>query len=552
MTKFRVIVITLIIIFLFSVTSIVYFYTDLLWFNALGFQSIFTKIILVKLATGLAFGLFSWLFLVANILIARRLAPKLYYLTPNLSLQSIIQQVKPYMDRFFTPILFAGSLVLSAIIGLGMASQWDIWLGYFNQVTSPIKDPLFHHSISFYFFTMPILENLQQFAFFILFITILVSLAIHLLDGSIVHGLGRQTFAPHVKAHLSWLAGLLMLDLATMWYLNIFNLLYSPTGNVVYGASFTDVNAVMPSLKILVVISIISAIILLINIVLKGWRLPIIALSLTGAVWLLALNVYPALIQAYQVSPNEIAKEKPYIKLNIAGTRNAYNLNHIKAKPFPALNNLDPNKIAANKATLENISSRLGIDISEFGDLAIKSTKDIAIPMKCGVIMSSAVISKKNAGEKIENILMAVCNSVVRNFLNLTSKGKSLEEPIVFQGMTAHNKGLVKAFEETLKKKITIPSKPEAMGAFGMAILTQEEMDGKKTNFNADKLGIAKKNKIKINHCNKDCISCGVCYNSLPKYFISLPNGKSECIKNEVDESDVKKMKEVASLCPQN
>lgn len=355
MTKFRAIILALIILFLFSITSIVFFYTDLLWFSSLGFRSIFTKIILAKLITGLAFGVFSWIFLFANILLARRLAPKLYYLTPNLSLQSLIQQVKPYLDRFFTPILIVGSLVLSFLIGLGMSNQWDAWLRLFNQELSPVKDPLFNHSISFYFFTLPALESLQNYFFFIIFITILVAITIHVLDGSIVPGLGRQTFAPHVKAHLSWLAGLLMLDLAFMWYLRIYNLLYAPTGNIVYGASYTDVKAVMPALKILVAVGIIAALILLINIALKGWRLPILALSLTGAVWLLALNIYPALIQAYKVAPNEIAREKPYIKLNISGTRAAYNLNKIKAKPFPALTNLDLNMIAANKATLDNI-----------------------------------------------------------------------------------------------------------------------------------------------------------------------------------------------------
>lgn len=355
MTKFRAIILALIILFLFSITSIVFFYTDLLWFSSLGFRSIFTKIILAKLITGLAFGVFSWIFLFANILLARRLAPKLYYLTPNLSLQSLIQQVKPYLDRFFTPILIVGSLVLSFLIGLGMSNQWDAWLRLFNQELSPVKDPLFNHSISFYFFTLPALESLQNYFFFIIFITILVAITIHVLDGSIVPGLGRQTFAPHVKAHLSWLAGLLMLDLAFMWYLRIYNLLYAPTGNIVYGASYTDVKAVMPALKILVAVGIIAALILVINIALKGWRLPILALSLTGAVWLLALNIYPALIQAYKVTPNEIAREKPYIKLNISGTRAAYNLNKIKAKPFPALTNLDLNMIAANKATLDNI-----------------------------------------------------------------------------------------------------------------------------------------------------------------------------------------------------
>lgn len=197
-------------------------------------------------------------------------------------------------------------------------------------------------------------------------------------------------------------------------------------------------------------------------------------------------------------------------------------------------------------ATLENISSRLGIKIEEFGDIAIKSDKDIIMPMKCGVLMSSAVTSKKNAGEKIENILMAVCDSVARNFLDLTAKGKSLKEPIVFQGMTAHNKGLVKSLEKFIGKKIIIPNKPELMGAFGMAIITKEEMKSKST-FNFNKI-----DTIKITHNNHECIGCGICYNSLPKYFKQIEDGKSICIKEEVDKEDVKDVKEVASLCPKN
>lgn len=355
MSRLRAAIIIIIILFFISLTSIVFFYTDWLWFGEVGYRAVFIKIIAARFLTGLTFGAVFFFFLIINIIIARRLAPKLYYLTPQISLQAIIQQIKPFVDRFFMPIAFGGSLAAAFFIGLGMSSQWETWLRYFNQASSNIRDPIFNRSLSFYFFSLPALENLQAFFFMTVLVTTLVSAAIHLLDGGIVPGLGRQTFAPHVKAHLSWLAGLFMLDLAVKWYLDIYNLLYSPTGRVVFGASYTDINAVMPSLRLLVAISIVAAAIFLINIFVRGWRPPIAALTLLALTWLLAANIYPALVQAYRVSPNEIARERPYIKLNIANTRRAYNLDNISEKSFPVEFNLDLNKLATNRATTDNI-----------------------------------------------------------------------------------------------------------------------------------------------------------------------------------------------------
>jgi len=199
--------------------------------------------------------------------------------------------------------------------------------------------------------------------------------------------------------------------------------------------------------------------------------------------------------------------------------------------------------------TLDNVSTRLGIDITEFGDLALKSKKNISFPMKCGVMMGTEVVQKKNAGEKVEDILRASCDAVVRNFLNLTSKGKDLKEQIVFQGMTAYNKGLIKAFEENLGKKIIIPHQPELRGAFGTALFTQEEMAGKESTFNE---GVRTIKKAKIKHNDKGCIACGACYRSLPKYFKSLKDKKSKNIKTEIDEKDLEKVKEIIRFCPVN
>ncbi len=355
MSNLRAFLIALAIILFISLTSIVTIYTDFLWFNDVGYENVFTKTVVTKILTGLVFGGFFWIFVTVNIVVARRLAPKLYYLTPKLSFRAVIQQIKPYVDKYFTVIFLFASLTLAFIIGVAMSTQWELWLKYFNQVSAGVKDPIFKLDISFYFFSLPALESLIAYFFTVILLTAIISIAIHFLDGAIVPDGGNDMFAPHVKAHLSWLAALLALDLAGYWTLKIYNLLYSPTGNIVFGASYTDVNATMPALRILIVISIIAAVLFLVNIYFRGLRLPLIAIGMIGVTWIFAANVYPAFVQSYSVAPNELSREKPYIKNNIAFTRKAYNLDKISEHKFPALNNLEISGLAANQGTLENV-----------------------------------------------------------------------------------------------------------------------------------------------------------------------------------------------------
>ena len=355
MSNLRAFLIALAIILFISLTSIVTIYTDFLWFNDVGYENVFTKTVVTKILTGLVFGGFFWIFVTVNIVVARRLAPKLYYLTPKLSFRAVIQQIKPYVDKYFTVIFLFASLTLAFIIGVAMSTQWELWLKYFNQVSAGVKDPIFKLDISFYLFSLPALESLIAYFFTVILLTAIISIAIHFLDGAIVPDGGNDMFAPHVKAHLSWLAALLALDLAGYWTLKIYNLLYSPTGNIVFGASYTDVNATMPALRILIVISIIAAVLFLVNIYFRGLRLPLIAIGMIGVTWIFAANVYPAFVQSYSVAPNELSREKPYIKNNIAFTRKAYNLDKISEHKFPALNNLEISGLAANQGTLENV-----------------------------------------------------------------------------------------------------------------------------------------------------------------------------------------------------
>ena len=129
---------------------------------------------------------------------------------------------------------------------------------------------------------------------------------------------------------------------------------------------------------------------------------------------------------------------------------------------------------AGTGSFLDHQASRLGIPIEDFGDYAIKSKNPLSIAGRCTVFAESDMIHKQNAGFSKEDIIAGLCDSLVRNYLNNLSKGKELDEPVVFQGGVSYNKGIVQAFERHLGCKVLVPKYNVLMGALGMAILVRD------------------------------------------------------------------------------
>ena len=129
---------------------------------------------------------------------------------------------------------------------------------------------------------------------------------------------------------------------------------------------------------------------------------------------------------------------------------------------------------AGTGSFLDHQAARLGIPIEQFGDYAVRSNNPVSIAGRCTVFAESDMIHKQNAGFSKEDIIAGLCDSLVRNYLNNLSKGKELEEPMVFQGGVSFNKGIVEAFERHLGVKVIVPKYNVLMGALGMAILVRD------------------------------------------------------------------------------
>lgn len=131
---------------------------------------------------------------------------------------------------------------------------------------------------------------------------------------------------------------------------------------------------------------------------------------------------------------------------------------------------------AGTGSFLDQQASRLSIDIEGFGERALQSKKSVRIAGRCGVFAESDMIHKQQMGYPVEDILMGLCEALVRNYLNNVGKGKKIEDPIVFQGGVAANIGIKKAFERVLGTIVQVPPHHEVMGAIGAAILAEETM----------------------------------------------------------------------------
>jgi predicted CoA-substrate-specific enzyme activase len=132
---------------------------------------------------------------------------------------------------------------------------------------------------------------------------------------------------------------------------------------------------------------------------------------------------------------------------------------------------------AGTGSFLDHQSQRLGIPIEEFGSYALRSEKGAQIAGRCGVFAESDMIHKQQMGYAAEDIIMGLCESLVRNYLNNLAKGKEIVGPVVFQGGVAANAGMKRAFEDALRTEVLIPRYHHVMGALGSAILAKEHLE---------------------------------------------------------------------------
>lgn len=336
-------------------TALSGFFVDVLFFREVGFSDVFWGILQTRFLLALVFGLVFFAALYANLLIVRRFTPRFRPLTLE---QEILDRYRMAAEPYLRWLLPAFALLVAFFVGLGVTTQWRAFLLWRNAggVEFGVVDPELGRDAAFYVFSLPWLKFVQGWLFSALVgITVITALA-HYLWGGIrpqAQALGEKV-TPQVKAHLSVLLGLILLVKAWGYYLGTFDLLTSPRG-VVAGASFTDVKAQLPALRILIFIAIACAVLFFVNIRLRGWALPVIAVGLLALVSVVAGAAYPAFVQRFRVAPQELQRERPYIVRNIEATRAAFGLDRIATEQRTVAASVTSSAVQDNATTVSNI-----------------------------------------------------------------------------------------------------------------------------------------------------------------------------------------------------
>jgi uncharacterized membrane protein (UPF0182 family) len=312
--------------------SIAELYTEVLWFNELGYAPVLWTRIGAAWAIRLAAAILAAALAFLNLgAVVRRYGP--VQLRREYGNLEIVEQVPARW-------LVVGAITTSALAGWWLASlafggQAALaTLAWIRQVPWGITDPLFERDLSFFVFALPTYYRIIDFLLVTtLWCTVLVSLS-YLLVGGIRWRDKILRIESHVRLHLIVLGTALVLLLGVRYWLGRYGLLLEGNG-IGGGIGYTDIQARLPARQALAILALCCAATLIFGAWYRSWVAPATGVAFLGLGALAIGRVYPALIQKFTVEPNQFVKEAPYIGWNVEFTRRAYGLQRLERRPFP-------------------------------------------------------------------------------------------------------------------------------------------------------------------------------------------------------------------------
>jgi uncharacterized membrane protein (UPF0182 family) len=326
-------------------------YIDWLWFQEVGYTQVFTISLFYKLILGFSAGAFLSLMLYVNLKVAA-VTPTGFRFS---RIENVIELPPPdLIDPLLRRLLLPGSLFVGLIAAPQGVANWQRLPLFLNPASFNLPDPLFGFDISFYVFRLPMFQAAYHWLMFALALTTVATAAVYLLYRGIQYGPQGLFLSERARTHLLMLVALLFAVKAAGYFLEAFDLVYSARG-AAFGASYADVYANLPALRLLTLLSLVAAALSVTQIYRPGFRYIILGIGALVVVHLVGLNLYPSLLQRFRVVPNEVDAERPFIERNIKFTRLAYGLDKIESTEFPAEEQLTAANLKRNDSTIKNI-----------------------------------------------------------------------------------------------------------------------------------------------------------------------------------------------------
>lgn len=345
------------------------FFPELLWFESFGYSEVLWFTLLAKIKLFFVFAGISYFVLRLNLNIAYRISRSISSASPppqfkgpfrylNRIFQEFSQfraqsQVAAASGRAYTILMKIGIVVISILMGLIARHWWEPAYLWLNQSAYGVVDPVFGLDISFYFFSLPVIQVVQNWLVVLVFLSIVISGWVYFSQNILAY-LFSSVDPSKIKRHMFVLFGVLLGLMAVGVFITQLELLFSDVGSV-YGAGYTDVHARLFGYRVVMWALVIQALLMLIFAFRGNVAIPVLSLGVVVAVWIVLIQIYPGLVQSYVVSPNEIQKELPFIERNVAFTRMAYGLDRIKEINYPANASIGKKEFRENASVFNNI-----------------------------------------------------------------------------------------------------------------------------------------------------------------------------------------------------
>lgn len=329
---------------------------EYLWLDGLGYSQVFWKIKETQSLLFLGAFLIALGYIGGNIrFITKDIRPLHINLGQRPDGQPSIVHINPKRVKV---ILYGLAIIMGAIFAFGWSFQWNNFFRFAHAQPFGVTDPIFDIDASFYVFSLPFIESVQDSLSFLVFFVTAIIIIYHLSSGGItlskwksntnlqtVTGAHRQVFTN---------ISIWMFLLAWGFYLDRYHLLYK-NNDLIYGANYTDIHVLLPVFWVMGI----GCVLLAIYALIQNYRYRI-KQFIWGAMGLLGIGIVgqiilPGIVQNFTVDPSQFSMEKPYLKNNIHYTRIAYNLDDVVVKDYNATDTVTLDQIMEHQAAIKNI-----------------------------------------------------------------------------------------------------------------------------------------------------------------------------------------------------
>src|SRR5439155_200010 len=150
-----------------------------LWFQALGYERVFTTRLVAEAVLGVAVGGLVFAFLYANLRIAQR------GLVPNPLVVQVSGAAAVDVTRLLRRLALPTALGLALLFGMGAAGGWLGVLQFLHRTPFGATDPVFGREVSYYVFTLPVIAGAIGLGIAVRTLALLDDLVLSLLGGAL-------------------------------------------------------------------------------------------------------------------------------------------------------------------------------------------------------------------------------------------------------------------------------------------------------------------------------------------------------------------------------